>query len=429
MTITSTETALRGAAPDVGIDETRMRAGALLEQGTAFTQLEAQTLRASPTAGVVGDAACPPGQERFDVVVIGGGQAGLSVGYHLARQGLNFVILEASDRIGDRWRSRWDSLRLFTPARYNGLDGMRFPAPPRSFPTKDEMADFLEHYAAAFRLPVRTGVKVDLLTRVGDRYVVMAGQAQYLADHVVVASASYQKPRIPGFAAALDPSIRQLHASAYKSPSQLNPGSVLLVGAGNSGAELAMDLARTHRVWLAGRHPGHIPVKYDGAFAYHVVVPIVLRILFHRLLSVDTPMGRKSRPHFLEHGSPLIRVKPADLDRAGISCVARVSGVSEGKPALEGGQRLDVDNVVWCTGFKPGLDWIKLPIFDGSGRPKQYRGVATGEPGLYFAGLAFLHSPSSSMIHGVGRDARLVVDQIAKRMAARRDSPSQLSVA
>lgn len=430
MTITSTGTALRGAAPDVGIDGTRLRAGVLLEQGAAFTQLEGQALRASPgAADAVGDVARPAGDERFEVVVIGGGQAGLSVGYHLARQGLNFVILEAGDRIGDSWRSRWDSLRLFTPARYNGLDGMRFPARPHSFPTKDEMADFLEHYAAAFRLPVRTGVRVDELTRVGNGYVVMAGQRRYLADHVVVASASYQKPRIPGFAAALDPSIRQLHSGAYKSPSQLNPGSVLLVGAGNSGAELAMDLARTHRVWLAGRHPGHIPVKYDGAFAYHVVVPTVFRILFHRLLSVDTPMGRKARPTFLEHGGPLIRVKPADLDRAGITCVARVSGVSEGKPVLEGGPRLEVDNVVWCTGFQPGLDWIKLPIFDASGRPKQYRGVAAGEPGLYFAGLAFLHSPSSSMIHGAGRDARRVVDQIAKRIATRRASPAQPGVA
>jgi putative flavoprotein involved in K+ transport len=362
--------------------------------------------------------------ERYDVVVIGAGQAGLSVGHHLARQGLSFVILESHGRVGDSWRARWDSLRLFTPAHYDGLDGMRFPAPGHSFPTKDEMADFLEQYATAFALPVRTGVKVEEVTRDGDHYVVRAAATRYRSDHLVVASASYQKPKIPGFAAELDPCIRQLHSSTYKRPSQLEAGSVLLVGAGNSGAELAMDLARTHRVWLSGNHPGHLPFAYDGAFAYGVALPIVFRLVFHRLLSVDTPIGRKARPHFVGHGGPLIRVKPAAFDRAGVNRVPRLAGVSEGKPVLEDGRRLEVDNIVWCTGYHPGLDWIKLPVFDEAGRPRQYRGVAAGEPGLYFAGLAFLHSASSSMIHGVGRDARRVANEIARRIAASRRGAS-----
>ena len=404
---------------EVGIDETRQRAGALLEQGAAFAELEAQALQAW-LAGAGRDAATPACEERLDAVVIGAGQAGLSVGWRLARQGLNFVILEANGRVGDSWRRRWDSLRLFTPARFNGLDGMRFPGPGHSFPTKDEMADFLERYATAFALPVRTGVRVDEVTRAGHGYRVRAGQTDYLADHVVVASASYQKPKIPGFAADLDPAIRQLHSSAYKRPSQLQPGSVLLVGAGNSGAELAMDLARSHRVWLAGRHPGHLPFAYDGGFAYHVAIPIVFRFVFHRLLSVDTPVGRKARPHFVAHGGPLIRVKPDALDRAGVARVPRVAGVVAGKPVLDDGQPLDVDNIVWCTGYQPGLDWIKLPVFDDTGRPRQYRGVAAGEPGLYFSGLPFQHSPSSTMIHGAARDARHVADEIAKRIAAPR---------
>ncbi|MEO8654904.1 MAG: NAD(P)-binding domain-containing protein, partial [Ramlibacter sp.] len=277
-----------------------------------------------------------------------------------------------------------------------------------------------EQYAKAFDLPVRTGVRVDEVTRAGHGYRVRAGQTDYLAEHVVVASASYQKPKIPVFAAGFDPAIRQLHASAYQRPSQLAPGSVLLVGAGNSGAELALDLAPTHRVWLAGRHPGHLPFAYDGAFAYHVAVPIVFRLVFHRLLSIDTPMGRKARPHFVDHGGPLIRVKPDALDRAGVKRISRVAGVSEGKPVLDDGQRLDVDNIVWCTGYQPGLDWIKLPVFDESGRPRQCRGIAEGQPGLYFAGLAFQHSASSSMIHGVARDARRVVAAIEKRIAVGR---------
>ena len=355
-----------------------------------------------------------------DIVVIGAGQAGLSVGYHLARRGLDFVILESNGRVGDSWRSRWDSLRLFTPARYNSLAGMPFPAAPRSFPTKDEMADYLEHYAATFKLPVHIGVRVDEVTRSGDRYTVRAGDRRYHAGHVVVASASYQKPRIPAFAATLDSAIMQLHSGAYRNPAQLRPGSVLLVGAGNSGAELAMDLARTHRVWLAGKHPGHIPVRYDGTFAYRVVLPIVFRLVFHRLLSMDTPMGRKALPHFAFHGGPLIRVKPADLERAGVRRAGRVQGTSDGMPVLEGGERLEVDNVIWCTGFHPGLDWIKLPVLDAFGRPRQYRGVTEGEPGLYFAGLPFLHSASSSMIHGVARDARRVADRIMERLQGSR---------
>lgn len=411
MAIASTEARLDTSPVDFA--QTRLRAGALLEQGAAFTQLQ-QAAQVPPAA-----AAPMPGESgHFDVIVIGGGQAGLSVGYHLARRGLRFVILEAGQRIGDSWRARWDSLRLFTPARFDGLDGMPFPAPANSFPTKDEMADYLEHYAAAFALPVRTGVRVRSLTREQDTYIVDTGGLRYTAAHVVVASASYQRPKLPECAAALDPGIRQLHSSAYKRPSQLRPGGVLLVGAGNSGAEIAFELARTHRVWLAGRHPGHIPVRYDSAFACRVVLPVVFRLVFHRLLSVDTPLGRKARPGFVDHSGPLIRVKPADLERAGVRRVARLAGAHEGRPVLEDGEVLAVENVVWCTGFQPGLDWIRLPIFDAAGHPLQYRGVVPGEPGLYFAGLRFLHSASSSMIHGVGRDADRVAAQIARRLVA-----------
>jgi putative flavoprotein involved in K+ transport len=403
----------------VAFAETRSRAGNLLEQGAAFARLERLTLDAtagdaSPMRGLTADV----DERRCNVVVIGGGQAGLSVAYHLARHGVDFVILEASNRIGDGWRHRWDSLRLFTPARYDGLDGMPFPAPAHTFPTKDAMADYLEAYATRFQMPVLTGARVDEVTRADGRYVVCAGKTRFLADHVVVAAASYQKASIPQIAAALDPSIAQFHSSTYKNPAQLKPGTALLVGAGNSGAELALDLARTHQVWLAGRHPGHLPFAYNSAFALHVVVPLLFRIVFHRMLSVDTAMGRKARPQFLGHSGPLIRVKPRDLVAAGVRRVPRVAGVRDGKPLLEDGQCVDADNVVWCTGFQPGMEWIKLPVFDASGRPNQYRGVAAGEPGLYFAGLAFQHSPSSTMVHGIARDARRVVDTIVQRMRA-----------
>lgn len=403
----------------VGITQTRARAGSLLEPGAAFMQLEAGALQAAGSQ-VPSDEERRPAlrEEHVDVVVIGAGQNGLSVGYHLARKGVKFVILEARERVGDIWRSRWDSLRLFTPARFDALIGMPFPADRYSFPTKDDMADYLEAYAKKFSLPVRTGVKVDEVTRSGDRYIVTAGQTRYVAGHVVAAASSYQKPKIPDFAASLDPSIRQFHSNVYKNPGQLNSGSVLLVGASNSGAEIAMDLAPTHQVWLAGRHPGHIPVAYNGYFAMRLVLPVVLRIVFHRLLTVDTPMGRKAKPQQLSHGLPLIRVKPQDLNAAGVRRVFRVVGARDGKPMLDDGQLLDVSNVIWCTGFRAGLDWIKLPIFDDSGRVKQYRGAVEGEPGLYVCGLHFQHSTSSTMIHGAARDAGYVADKIGERMRA-----------
>ena len=172
--------------------------------------------------------------ERVETMIVGGGQAGLSVGYHLAQRGLPFVILDANERIGDVWRKRWDSLRVFTPARYNGLPGMRFPAPGRSLPTKDEVGDYLEAYATRFDLPVRTGVRVDQLSKNGDRFLLTAGGRRFEAKNVVVAMSSYQRPYVPSFAHELDPSIVQMHSSEYRNPSQLQEGGVLLVGANNS---------------------------------------------------------------------------------------------------------------------------------------------------------------------------------------------------
>jgi putative flavoprotein involved in K+ transport len=355
--------------------------------------------------------------ERIQTVVIGGGQAGLSVGYHLARRGLPFVILEANPRIGDSWRTRWDSLRLFTPARYDSIAGMPFPAPARAFPTKDEMADYLEDYAARFALPVRTGVTVDRLAREGDGYVVTAGDRSFEADHVVVAMATYQRHRVPAFAPELDPDVVQLHSRDYRNPSQLRPGGVLIVGAGNSGSEIALELARAgHQIWMSGRDTGHIPFRIEGVAGRFVLVHLVLRVVFHRVLTTDTPMGRKVRPKIVSQGGPLIRVKPKDLAAVGVQRVPRTAGVRDGLPLLDDGRVLDVTNVVWCTGFHPGFSWIQLPGFGGDGEPVHVRGVAANQPGLYFVGLHFLYALSSTMIHGVGRDAEHIADTIAARI-------------
>ena len=220
--------------------------------------------------------------ERVETIIVGGGQAGLSVGYHLSRLGMPFLIVEANDRIGDSWRKRWDSLRLFTPAQFDGLDGMPFPAPAHAFPTKDEMADYLESYAAKFKLPVRTGVKVDRLSKRGDKFVISAGDHRFEANSVVVAMANFQSPRVPSFASGISPAIVQLHSSEYRNPSQLREGSVLVAGAGNSGAEIAIEVARSHRTWMSGRQTGQVPFRIDSLVARMILVPFLFRVVFHR---------------------------------------------------------------------------------------------------------------------------------------------------
>ncbi len=357
--------------------------------------------------------------ETIDTVVIGGGQAGLSMGYHLARKGIQFTILEAHQRIGDSWRQRWDSLRLFTPARFDGLNGMPFPGDADAFPTKDQMADYLEAYASRFSLPVRTGVRVERVSRAGDgSFLVSAGNRQIQARHVVVAMADFQRPRIPAFAAELDGSMVQLHSSAYRNPEQLRPGAVLLVGLGNSGAEIARERVRAgHETYVSGTAAGELPFRIEGRVARLVLARLLFRGVFFRVLRLDTPLGRKAHARSEGKATPLIRVKSRDLDADGVHRVPRTAGIREGLPLLEDGRTLAVTNVIWSTGYEPGFSWIDLPVFDGQGRPVHTRGICIAEPGLCFVGLHFLYALSSSMIHGVGRDAEHLAAHIAGRRA------------
>jgi len=354
--------------------------------------------------------------ERFQTVVIGGGQAGLSVGYELARRGVRFVILDARDRIGDAWRKRWDSLRLFSPARFDGLAGMPFPAAANSFPTKDEMADYLEAYAARFDLPIRTQTRVDRLSRRGDHYRVEAGDRQFEAEQVVVAMSSYQRGRIPPFATRLHPETMQLHAGEYRNPSQLREGSVLVVGVGNSGAEIAVEVAGSgHKTWVSGRDVGQIPFRIGGLPGRLFLERLVFRFVFHRLLTLDTVFGRRAHLARAHRAVPLIRTRSPDLARAGTERVPRVVGVRDGLPLLADGRSFAVANVIWCTGFDPGFTLIDLPVLRDDGTPVHDRGVVAGEPGLHFVGLRFLYAASSEMIHGVGRDAEHVAERVAAR--------------
>jgi len=356
--------------------------------------------------------------ERYETVIIGGGQAGLSVGYHLQKRNRSFVILDASERIGDSWRQRWDSLKLYSPAFRDGLPGMRFPDERIAYPTKDEFADYLEAYARRFALPVRTGVRVDGVRRDGDRYVVSAGDRMFEATNVVLASGAHRDPRVPSLAAGLDPSIVQLHSSAYRNPSQLREGRVLVVGVGNSGADIALEVARTHPTTMSGSPTGHIPADIDGWIARNVVFHLI-RFLGVHVFTRRNPIGRKAIANMSAKGDLLVRVKPKWLEAAGVVNVGRTIDIRDGKPVVESGEVLDdVTNVVWCVGFRQDLSWLDLPIFGEDGAPVHERGVVTSEPGLYFMGLPFQFAVASDVIPGVSRDARWIVKQLGRRSPA-----------
>ncbi|HLQ14826.1 MAG TPA: NAD(P)-binding domain-containing protein [Candidatus Eisenbacteria bacterium] len=342
--------------------------------------------------------------QRFDVVVVGGGQAGLAAGFHLAKRNIDFVILDAYPRVGEAWRKRWNSLRLFTPARLDGLPGMPFPAPPGALPTKDELADYLERYVEQHKLPVRNGIHVDSLSQEGDRYVLTAGDRRFEADQVIVATGGHPTPRRPDFASGLDPDIVQLHSAEYRDPSQLQEGDVLVVGAGNSGAEIAMDAAKNHKVWLAGRPTGEFsPAFYSRPLWWTV----------NKLLTLKTRMGRNMAAMARTRGTPLVRLREKDFATAGITRVPRVEGVESRMPRLADGRRLDVRNVVWCTGFKHDYSWIKLPAAASGHIPAHERGVVASQEGLYFVGLPFQFGANSALIDGVDRDAGFVAARIA----------------
>ncbi|HZL95252.1 MAG TPA: NAD(P)-binding domain-containing protein [Vicinamibacterales bacterium] len=360
-------------------------------------------------------------EQQLGTVVIGGSQAGLAVGYYLKQRGLPFVILDENDRVGAAWRKRWDSLRLFTPGRYNGLPGMPFPGSPGAYPTKDETADYLDAYARAFELPVRTGVKVDRLAKTGDRFEVTCGQQALSAENVVVATGAFNNPRVPSFARELDQSIVQLHSKEYRNPSQIQKGAVLVVGAGNSGAEIAMELAPHHQTWLSGPDTGQEPAR-AGTRLDHLLTPMMWFVATR--LTVKTALGRKLRDHFLDppRGIPLGRVRRKDFAPAGIERVPRMTGVRNGYPALENGRVLEVSNVIWCTGFRPDYHWIDLSLPTRNGVPIHDRGIVESCPGLYFIGLLFLYSLSSALVGGVGRDAEHIVDHIVSTRLSKKDN-------
>lgn len=363
--------------------------------------------------------------EIQDVLIVGGGQAALATGYHLQKAGVRFSILERSGRVGDSWRSRWDSLRLFTPARYSALPGMPFPAPAGSYPAKDQFADYLEGYARRFRLPVRTNLQVESVSGSGGSFEVRTSEGMLRARSVVAAPGHTATARIPSLAQELNPGIRQLHSSHYRGPGALPAGDVVVVGAGTSGAQIALELAGARpagTVYLAGSPTGHIP---DAVFRF--AGPVYWRLV-NSLLTLDTKPGRKAAAGFHDRGSPLIQVSMRDVEGAGVIRLPRFTGVADGQPVFDGAEGAanagsrsgtskpgTVRTVIWATGYRPKFDWIEDLPLDAHGWPATVRGVVEQLPGLYFVGMPFQYALTSGLIGGMGRDAAYVVAQLLAR--------------
>ena len=355
--------------------------------------------------------------QHIETLVVGAGQAGLATAYHLQRRGRPVLVVDGNERVGDNWRCQWDSLRLYSPAKYDGLPGLPFPAPPWHYPGKNEVGDYLEQYALHHELPVRMSTRVDRRgARPGGGFVASVGADTITCDNVVVATGTFGRtPYVPGFAADLDPSIHQLHSSEYRRPSDIPDGRVLVVGASHSGADIAHDLAPTHGIVLAGRDTGKLPFRIDSPHVAHVMVPIVF-FAFRHVLTRRTPMGRKAMVEEREHGGPNLRVMPEDLEKDGVDRrTVRVVGTRGGLPLLDDGTVVDARTVVWCTGFKQTFGWIDLPALRDDGWPDEYRGVVESVPGLYFCGLCFQFAFSSMLVMGAGRDAEHVARRIAGR--------------
>jgi putative flavoprotein involved in K+ transport len=345
--------------------------------------------------------------ERYETIVVGGGQAGLAAGYHLARNEADFIILERNHEVGDSWRNRWDSLRLFTPARYSGLPGLEMPALPMHLPAKNDVADYLRSYADNFDLPVRTNAPVSKMHRAGDRFVLSGRGVTYHADNVIVATGPFQSPKVPPLASQLARGIHQIHSSEYRNAAALPPGPALVVGVGNSGAQIAQELARTRRVWLAGRETGSLPRRLFARDIYDWIWPLLTKF------SADTAIGRRIRER-TSRGDPLVGISVRQIRRAGVERVGRLTSVEDGLPVCEG-ETIEPAVVVWSTGFRPDYRWIDLPVLGDSGYPRHERGVVAEAPGLYFLGLRFQHRLTSALLGGVGADAEYVVSHLERR--------------
>jgi putative flavoprotein involved in K+ transport len=339
---------------------------------------------------------------RVEVAVIGGGQAGLALGYFLARQDRRFVILEAGPSVATAWRERWDSLLLFTPRHYDGLPGLAFPGDPDGYPTRDEVVAYLEQYAAHFELPIELGSRVRSLTKEDGAFVLGLGDRRIEAEQVVVATGPFQTPRVPALADDLAADVFQTHSTGYRKPGDVPAGTVLVVGGGNTGYQIAKELAGTHTVKLAiGSRQTPLPQRLLGRDLFWWLTKLGLLEK-----TIDSRVGRRAR-----HRDTLIGSSPRELRRRGIELKPRATGASGRTVRFADGSELQVDAVIWATGYRPDYSWIELPVTDAAGEARHRRGV-TDVPGLYLLGLSWQHTRGSALLGWVEDDAAFIAEQI-----------------
>jgi putative flavoprotein involved in K+ transport len=371
---------------------------------TGEPRIESTDLTEPFANGMNGSAKRP--SAKFDVAVIGAGQAGLAMGYFLARRGLRFVILDSADSVGAAWRTRWDSLALFTPRRYDSLPGRAFPGDPNGYPTRDEVIAYLEKYAEALELPLQLGSAVRSLREEDGGYALELDDGTIEADQVVVATGAFQAPFTPPLADRLAPDLFQTHSTGYRRPGDLPGGTVLVVGGGNTGFQIAKELSSTHAVHLSiGARQTPLPQTILGRDLFWWLTKVGLLYT-----SVDSRLGRKMRAR-----ETLIGSSPRELKRRhGVELRSRAVQASGRTVAFADESTLDVDAVIWATGYRPDHSWIHLPIFDQDGRVAHRRGV-TDATGLYFLGLYWQHTRGSALLGWVQDDAEFIAAQIAER--------------
>lgn len=354
--------------------------------------------------------------QRVNSVVIGAGQSGLAAAYYLKKNNLDFIIIDEGIKVGDSWRLRWDSLRLFTPSQHDSLPGLPFPAVKGSLPTKEEMADYLAAYQIKFSLPVQLKTKVIELNKNSKGYEIVTTNGKIHTENVIVATGTNPNAYIPAFASDLDKNIVQIHSSKYKNPQSFPALNTLVVGAGTSGVEIAIELSKSRPTMISGRGTPHIPdlvFRFAGKLYWWFA---------HNILTKRTPVGRKVRPKIITGGAPLISVSMKNVKEAGVEQLPRLKGVQQGQPLLDDGRILSVASIIWATGYKPDFSWIKLNVTDNTGWPMTDRGICGKFKGLYFVGMIFQFSLTSGLVGGVGRDAAFVVNHIIKSKASIKNS-------
>jgi putative flavoprotein involved in K+ transport len=340
-----------------------------------------------------------------EVAIVGAGQAGLAMGYFRRQKGIPFVILERADSIGSAWRERWDSMTLFTPRRFSSLPGLPFPGDPEGYPTRDEVIDYLERYAETFDLPVELNSEVHELRAEEERFALVVDGRPRTADQVVVATGPFQTPYIPNLADNLSADVFQTHAVGYRRPSDLPQGLALVVGGGNTGFQIAKELSATHKVVLSvGSRQKPLPQRLAGRDLFWWLTKTSLLST-----TVESRLGNR-----LRHREMLIGSSPRELRRRhGVELKPRVVDVSTSGRAVrfEDGSEIELDAVIWATGYRPDYSWIRVPIFDSDGRLRHRRGV-TDVPGLYFLGLTWQHTRGSALIGFVKDDAQFLAERI-----------------